>query len=253
MNNLLQKSKLYLKRNSSTILTCVGAIGVVGTAVMTAKATPKALMLLEEAEKEKGEKLSKVEVVKVAGPVYIPAALVGASTIACVFGANILNKRKQAALMSAYALLENSYKEYKDKVKEMLGEETEKDILDEVVKDKLKEEDISEEDDGLELFFDEFSGRYFRTTKDKVRQAEYSINRTLVMRDYAYLNEFYEELGLEEIESGYELGWSVGSNLACYWQPWIDFSNEKITTDDGLECTIIRMWEEPVLDFTDYS
>jgi len=31
MNGLLHKSKLYLKRSSPTILTCIGAIGVVAT------------------------------------------------------------------------------------------------------------------------------------------------------------------------------------------------------------------------------
>lgn len=83
------------------------------TAVMAVKATPKALRLIEEAEKEKGKKLTKTETVKVAWTPYIPTVLVGASTIACIFGANVLNKRRQAALMSAYALLDSSYKEYK--------------------------------------------------------------------------------------------------------------------------------------------
>ena len=46
--------QLFLRRNSSTILTCAGGVGVVATAVLTAKATPKAMRLLEEARNEKG-------------------------------------------------------------------------------------------------------------------------------------------------------------------------------------------------------
>ena len=42
----------FLKRNASTILTCVGAVGVVATSVMAVKATPKALILLEKAKGE---------------------------------------------------------------------------------------------------------------------------------------------------------------------------------------------------------
>ena len=119
---LISKSQLFLKRNAPTILTCMGGVGVVATTVMAVKATPKALTLLEEAKEEKGEVLTELEVVKTIAPCYIPTILMGAATISCIFGANILNKRQQASLASAYALLSTSYKEYKDKVEEMMGE-----------------------------------------------------------------------------------------------------------------------------------
>ena len=120
--NLLNSSKLFLRRNSPTILTFLGAAGVVATSIAAAKATPKAMALLEKTKEEKGEELTKLEMVKVAGPAYIPAVAIGASTIACIFGANALNKKTQASIMSAYALLNTSYKQYKSKVKELYGE-----------------------------------------------------------------------------------------------------------------------------------
>lgn len=104
-----------------------------------------------------------------------------------------------------------------------------------------------------ELFYDSFSGRYFESTIEDVQRAEYRINRDLTMRDYAYLNEFYGYLGIDEIESGWELGWSVGSCLDYYWQPWIDFNHKKETMEDGTEYHIITMWQEPILNFEDYS
>ena len=116
MEKLLHVSKRFIKRNASTILTCIGGAGVIATSVLAVKATPKALQMIDNAKEEKGEDLSKWEIVKTAGPAYIPAVLVGASSIACIFGANVLNQRQQASLMSAYALLDNSYKEYKAKV-----------------------------------------------------------------------------------------------------------------------------------------
>ena len=39
---LVPKVERFLKKASPTILTCIGAAGVVATAVMAAKATPKA-------------------------------------------------------------------------------------------------------------------------------------------------------------------------------------------------------------------
>ena len=251
MSNLVHQTKLFLHRNASTILTGIGGVGVVATAVMAAKETPKALALLEKAKDDKGEELTAMEKVKIAAPAYIPAILTGTGTIACIFGANLLNKHQQAALMSAYALLDNSYKEYRSKTEELYGEDAGTRIRGEIAKDKYDEEEV-EVDSDKQLFYDYFSDRYFESTIAEVQRAEYVINRHLVMRDYAYVNEFYEELGIEPIESGYEYGWTPGANLDRYWQAWVDFSHEKVVMDDGLECIIIVMNGEPILDFENY-
>ena len=168
MNKLLQHSKLFVKRNGSTILTCAGCAGVVLTSVMAVKATPKAIRLLEAAEKEKGEKLTKLEAIKVVGPSYIPAIVIGVSTIACIFGANILNKRQQAALMSAYALLDNTYKDYQKKVEELYGDDANDQVKAEIAKDKYVDDEVTLTDDNKQLFYDEFSGRYFESTTHSI-------------------------------------------------------------------------------------
>lgn len=90
------------------------------------------MLMLHEAKKEKGEPLTKFEVIKVAGPLYIPSILIGVSSIACIVGSNVLNKQKQAALVSAYTMLDQSYKEYKNKVIELYGDEAEK-VVEEVL------------------------------------------------------------------------------------------------------------------------
>ena len=56
--------KLFLKKHSSTILTCMGGVGVVATTITAVKATPKALSLLEEAKRKKGEDLTGIEKIK---------------------------------------------------------------------------------------------------------------------------------------------------------------------------------------------
>lgn len=249
---MLDKTVLFVKRNTSTILSCVGVVGVVATAVMAVKATPKALSRLEKAKEEKGEDLTKVETIMVAGPVYIPTVVVSASTIGCILGANILSRRQQAALTSAYALLNSSYIEYRNKVAELFGEEANDEIRAEIAKDKYAGTDVTVSE-GNTLFYDAFSKQYFESTLFKVQQAEYYLNRDLTMRDYAYLNEFYEHLGIDGIESGWTLGWSTGSCLAAYWQPWIDFNHKKTVMDDGLECIIITFWQEPFAGFEDYA
>ena len=236
--NLLNSSKLFLRRNSPTILTFLGAAGVVATSIAAVKATPKAIALLEKTKEEKGEELTKLEMVKVAGPAYIPAVAIGASTIACIFGANALNKKTQASIMSAYALLDTSYKQYKSKVKELYGENSDQNVKKEIAKDKFKDNDIHINNEKI-LFFDFYSLRYFESTERLVLKAENRVNELLKLYGRASLNDFYESLGMPTAYTGYELWWNVQK---C---PSVEFTHDITTMDDGLECCVISMSVEP--------
>lgn len=255
MNDLLTVSKRFLKKNSSTILTILGAVGVVGTAVMTAKATPKAMELIELAEEEKGEELTKREKVAIGGPSYIPAVVVGAATMGCIFGANILNKRSQAALMSAYVLLDTTYKEYKNKVKELYGEGGDKLIRAAVAKDHYNDEDKEEcndeYDDDKTLFYDEYSKRYYRVTKETQLRAEYEINKMLSQSGGASLNDYYDLLEIDRQDYGEFVGWSAAQMYEMYWDGWLYFHHTKVEMDDGIECYIID-FTEPFVDYEEY-
>ena len=154
----------------STVLTCIGAAGVVATSAMAVKATPKAIEMLKRAEEEKGDKLTKMEIVKTAAPAYIPAAVTGVATIACVFGSNVLNKHQQVAMASAYALLDRTYKAYSNKVEELYGEESSAEIKEALAKDEY--EDYTREDTSGEktLFWDFNTMQYFEAPFDEVVQ-----------------------------------------------------------------------------------
>lgn len=249
MEGLVNYSKRFVKRNAGTILTCMGGAGVLVTSVLAVKATPKAMQLLEDAKKQKGEELTKTEIVKVAGPTYIPTIISGVATLACIFGANTLNKRQQAALMSAYALLDNSYKEYKAKLKDLYGEEAHEEIVNAIAVEKAGDVYVrsacfatscdlnTEENDGEpKLFYDEHSNRYFEATIERVITAEYHLNRNFTLRGYVYLNEFYEFIGLETTDYGSVQGWAINDDEIY----WIDFNHRKVVMEDGLEVYIIE-------------
>ena len=128
ISTVLHKSGLYINKYSPVALSCIASVGVVVTAVVAVKATPKAVVKIHADSRKNHDgdpyAYTKQEAVASAWKCYIPAVAIGASTIACIMGANALNRRQQAALTSAYALVQNSYKEYKDKLKELYGEET---------------------------------------------------------------------------------------------------------------------------------
>lgn len=251
MGKFFQIPKLFLNRNASTILTFIGAGGVIATSVMAVKATPKALKLLECAKEKKGDELTTMETVQVAGPAYIPAVVTGASTIACIFGANILNKRNQASLVSAYALLDSAYKKYRAKVDELYGTDSDKKVIEAVAKDELKKVDVSLANE-LQLFYDTTSMRYFESTVEDVQRAEFDINKQLLSAGYASLNDLYGLLDISPVEYGDKLGWTTYSRG---WQDGccqINFDHKKVVLDDGLECNLLYILTEPSLDYLDY-
>lgn len=254
LQKLCHRSMTHLKRNSATILTCVGAAGVVLTAVTAVKATPKAIKILEQAKKEKGEDLTKLEATVAAAPAYIPSVVIGASTIACIFGANVLNKRQQAAITSAYALLDSSYKKYRTKLVELYGDDADIKIREEILKEDCKDIDVwapgcgSIDRKGERRLF-QFNGRVFESTMESVINAQYHFNRNFSMRGDACLNEFYEFLGLSTTEEGSVLGWSCSQLIEEWETTWIDFDNHPVTLENGEECFIIDTLISPILDY----
>lgn len=242
------KAGISLKRGSPTILTCVGAVGFVATVVMAVRATPKAVKLIENdsLKQHDGDSYAytKKEAVRSAWKCYLPSAAVGAATLACMFGANALNKRQQASIASLYALVDRSYKEYRSKVKELLGEDGDKQIREEIAKDKCAETRPPEE--GYLLFCDEYRGECFERTMTQVIQAEYHFNRNFVLRGEASLNEFYSFLNLEPIDGGDEIGWDIGFGEEFAGYSWIDFEHETFTMEDGMECCLINYPFPPV-------
>lgn len=249
----------FITKNASTILTCIGTIGVIVTAIMARKDTIKAEELVNDAQEEKGEYLTKSEQFKAAAPAYIPTALAAVSTIACIFGSHVISKRQQAALLSAYALLSTSYRDYRQRVRAMYGEDTHDDNVSdrsaESVLDIRTEGEYyglaceleEEENDGLpRTFYDEYSNRHFEATIEQVLKAEYELNRCYILNGQATLNDFYENLGLKKTDYGSILGWRPLDESMI----WIDFIHRKVTLDDGMEIYIIEMPFEPELDCT---
>lgn len=260
LKRLTQRSKICLRKNSSNILTCLGAAGVIITSVLAVKATPKAIIRIRSDSmiNHDGDPdgYTKMELIESAWICYVPAMVVGTSTIACIFGANILNKRQQESLASAYALVSNQYRDYKSKLKELYGEEAHNKIVDEIVKEKAKDVyfsspglcsnstlDFEDHDpNSKKLFYDSFSRRYFESNVSQVLQAEYHLNRNFTLGMPINLSMFYDYLGLETIDGGDELGW--------FWEdemPWIDFDHHKTVLEDGLEVFVINFVNEPHL------
>ena len=208
-----------LRRSSPTILTVLGIAGVVGTTVMAIKATPKAMKLIKAKKDELNtDKLTPTELVQTTWKCYIPSALIGAGTIVCIIGIGVMDKRNQAALTSAYAMLNESYKQYRQAAKKVYGEDADNKIHAEMAKDarvasyewgyQVYNMDMDPESEQL-LFYDLTSKKYFTTTMAAVLNAQYHVNRNLAVRGDCSLNEYLSFLGIDGVDKGDVMGWDI--------------------------------------------
>ena len=240
--------KTAIKKRSPEILTGIGIAGMITTTVMAVRATPKALILIEERKEEIGaEKLEAMDMVKTTWACYIPAAITGTLSVACLIGASSVNARRNAALATAYTLSESALKDYQGKVIEMFGEKKNEAVKDAVAKDKVEKNPVVTREviiteKGNTLCYDAISGRYFKSDIEKIKKAECELNRQMLDDMYVSLNDFYYEIGLDSVKLGDELGWNVDSG-------YIDLSFSSQLASDGTPCLVIDYSVAPRYDY----
>lgn len=234
----------FLRKHGGTILAVAASVGVGLTAYETHKAAVKATTLVVM---NKDEPMMKKEVVQECWKFYIPAAILGGGTIACILGSNTLNKKQIASLTAAYMALGKTYQEYRRQVAERIGSEAEADIL-----EKSKVEEPAEEDKQL-LCYEPFSNRYFHATEAELYDAFYQMNRDFSLNGEVSINNLYSYLGLDYLPEKDDMGW-CSDYMSNEWEYfWIDFIANKQTTDDGLEVYQVYAFQPPIPDYLDYE
>ena len=228
ITDITRKLTFEVKRNSPAILTGMAAAGVVTTTVMAVKATPKAMLLVDSLEEKNP---SKMDILKVTWRVYVPTALMASVTIGCMIGANHINIRRNAAIAGLYSITEKNLKDYQDKVIETIGKNKESIIKEEIVQDKLNANPVENNEviltgNGEMLCYDELSGRYFKSDVETLRRAMNDVNRDMRMNMWVLLNEWYNEIGLEGIALGDDIGWDVDRPLELEFTSKLTSKNE---------------------------
>lgn len=251
--NLVSNTRQFANKHSPEILTGIGIAGMITTTVLAVRATPKALELLGEKKNEDWvDELSPLEVVKTAWRPYVPAAVTGVASVACLIGASSVNAKRNAALATAYKLSETALTEYREKVIETIGEKKEKTVRDKVAEERVKKNPVSKSEviitnNGTTLCFDPISARYFKSSIDKIKRAENELNKQMLhdISGYVSLNEFYDELGLDHTSVGDDLGWSVDR--------LIDISFSSQLNDNGEPSVVLDYLVAPKYDFYKFS
>lgn len=242
---------LVLKKYSPEILTAAGVIGTVGSTVLACKATLKVEDILDEAKKKsnlinavhdgeievdaeytdkdysKDLIVNRTQTVVKLIKLYGPAISLGILSITAILGGQHILRKRNVAVMAAYKLCEESFTNYRSRVKDELGEDKDRQfyygMTEETVKDKAKSTDgktktvtkkVEKAPDHLysqyARFFDEANVNWDKSPEQNmyfIKMVQNQMNDKLKARGHVFLNEVYDALGFERSEAGQLVGW----------------------------------------------
>ena len=235
---------LTAQKHSPKILFAAGVVGVVGTAVLAARATLK----LEEILDEHAELSAKAEVVRDSGrqdysardyqtdmvklyartiykitKLYGPSIVVGVASIASLTGAHLVLNRRNVALTAAYAAIDKGFKQYRERVLKEVGPEKEREfrygLEDRTIVEETKEGPVTKTIKQITKAGGSPYARLFDEINSSSWQQEHSYNQLFLRcqqnyandllrsRGHVFLNEIYDMLGLQRSKEGAVVGW----------------------------------------------
>lgn len=228
------------KINLPHILVGVGVVGLVGTAVLAAKATRSVDDILIDAlghkanldeAHESGElvgrsyaKESLYFYARTTGRIlrhYGPTILVGTLSVAAIMGSHGIIMKRNTALVASYNAIDQAFGRYRDEVKTELGEDKEREVFERsshplmsdeegTVGNGVRQRSNLGQGSIYAKWFDETSP-YFDRNADVnkmfllVKQQHF--NRKLISDGFVFLNDVYEELGIPRTQAGQLVGW----------------------------------------------
>lgn len=246
VSKLTKQVGKLISDNAPAILTTLGVMGVVSTAITAGRAGIESSNILRKAQKKKAEPLTTTEKISLVWPHYVPVVLSAGAAAACIIGAHSVNAKRQAALIGMYTMLETGFQEYKDKTRELTTGPKETKIRDEIAQDRVNRNPASSNEviitgHGDVLCFDKLSGRYFEADMETLRRAQNDINEILLRHDYASLNDFYRYIGLPPNGIGNEFGWTSERLLE------LDYST--VLSEDMRPCISVEFRVQPIRNF----
>lgn len=243
MKILGQAGKL-LTANSPAILTAIGAVGVIGTAVLTADATLKAAKIVEEQECYESRSLEPKERAELTWKLYIPPLVSGTATILAIVYANRISSKRVLGLAAALGVTERAYDEYAAKIRQKFGDAKETTARDEIAQQRVSENPPKTTIvvDGLDvLCMDAYSGRYFVSNMEALRKAQNDLNHAILQQHYRSLSDYYHLVGLPGISCSDLVGWDGDQQIELLFSA--------VLAPDGRPCISVGFRNMPKTNF----
>lgn len=242
-----------LEKHGPSILTGMAAIGVVLTGYLTHKATEKVTMeVADEAEQVKNNQNPisetfiaeiKKKVIKENWKNYIPPAIAGVGTIACIIGANYWHLSKESAMAAAVAFYKAAESDLAKEIKEKYGDDALKEIKTDIAKKKMEDDRPPWEpkDSTKMTIYEPYTKQWFRASQQEILWAELTANKMLQQTWKVKLNDILALYnGCKQTKLGNVIGWSLDDEMfmeAVSYSPsraaWITFVPIKVEKPDG--------------------
>lgn len=257
---MLNGAKLTLKQHSPEILVFLGIGGAATGAVMACKATRKLDGVLdahrERVEQAHGEPENRRELTRAylttgveLAKLYGPSVTVGALSVTGILAGNNILRRRNVALAAAYAAIDQGFKDYRGRVVERYGEETDRELRYGLCKEKI-EEIVVDEDGKKKKVKREIAVAESGATSDYARYFAYGeakaaevnddynefflrgqqelANHMLRAKGFLFLNEVYEMLGITPSIPGQSVGWVYDKHAAEHGDNYINFRIQEV-------------------------
>lgn len=238
VRTLAYKGAFLAKRYAPEILTALGVAGVATSTVLIAKQTLKLEVTIDEAEQrvarahaDKANGEDNLAVVKAylhntndMAKLYGAPVMLALASIASILAAHGIMRRRNAALVAAYGVLETAFANYRARVREVVGEEREEELyigvreIEVEQKGTGKKATVKTLEGGPQspyaLLFDE-SNIYWQpeagTNKTWLIIKQQHLNDMLNVRGYLFLNDVHRALGFPDTKAGQIVGWIADS------------------------------------------
>ena len=276
----------FCKAHGSLLLTILGGIGLIATVAATAEVAPKAKEALIDATEEKANDIGKKawlngegtpdecmlaahektsltvkEKIEVAGPLYLPVVLLSAGTLACMIGSHVLNVKKQASIIAAYALLQQQFSAYRGEIRQEYGEEADKIAYErsqEHVRKLVAENEQLKLATAPQLYtITTLPAVIFESNPSHMNAVFYSMLYNLLNSGGISLQELYEHIGIPKdmynIKDASAYGWEAYENEITYCEPAIEFEVYDITRPDGTIVHVVNPSIQPYELGLDYG
>lgn len=276
-------ANLTLGEKAPTIMFGAGIVGMVATAVLASRATLKIESVVDEmtelenkakmvrsmetdryTEEDYNKDLLTIRVqqaVKI-GTLYLPAILVGGISIVLLTKSHRMLTERNAALMAAYATLDQGFKAYRRRVEEAYGPEKDREFLHGVETEIVEHENKKGEVKQVEVtraggtspygrIYDRSNQTFVYGSPEmnlaQLRMYQTALNHKLQQQGHLYLNEVYDQLGFDRTNEGGVVGWVLGSETG---DSYVDFG---IWEDDQMERTMDFMTGREDCIFLDFN
>lgn len=246
LKQLGKTSILYAKKHTAGLAAIVAGTGficAIGSAVI---ATVKSVREVDSLEEETGEALDPKAVIKACWKNYIPTALFTATGIVGLSYAGAKYESQIKALATSLAMSENAFKEVRDQVIRQIGQDEYDKLIEtvhqeEIAKEAPEEKDIVSTGFGDQLFKDSWTGQYFYSTPEKIREAVNDINYRYRGEPTIPFSDWLDALNLNQCKAAEIYSFDVEKGMVEYYTTPFKTANER----SGL---VINYRNRPCLD-----